>query len=362
MPTTFNVIFLGNNPDLDTTEGNNLAENASALVGQTFGGFGNALSGNIRQLTPVGGGRRFDTDGNTYYDQDDATPERYRVDGVREDFDSSVVYDATITYLDGSTATITAVVFQATNGNTYLAPEFAANADQTALEAGPILSLTLDSLSGDTFLGMTADREAFNAVPCFVAGTRIATSIGPKPVEDLAIGDLLMTLDRGAQPIRWIGCAERHGQGVLAPIRISKGALGEGMPERDLYVSGQHRMMVRSRVADRMFGSAEVLIPAKKLLGLPGISVAETPDQVRYYHLLLDQHEIIQAEGAPAETLLVGPQGLAAMDRDARAELELLFPELVAADLTPARIIPKGNRQKRLIARHSQNAQPVLQY
>jgi hypothetical protein len=364
MPTTFNVIFLGVFPDFDTIEGNDIAENAGALTGITVGDFGDSLISRMRQLTPTSGGGRFDSDGNTYYDQNDPTPETFSINGgTPQGFDSSVVYDATITYLDGTTAQITAVVFQDVNGNTYVAPEFSANADQSALEAGPLLSITFNQLTGgvNAYLGMTGDRQPFNFVPCFAAGTRLATPEGWREIETLAVGDHVMTQDRGFQAIRWVGRVTCAAKGALAPVRIRAGALGHGLPCRDLLVSPQHRMLLRSRIAERMMGQSEVLVPAKKLLGLPGVALADDLDMVTYIHVMCDAHEIVFAEGAPTETLLPGPQARAALGPEAVDELRMLFPDLDILGQQPARPIPRGGAQARLVSRHKSNGQPLLQ-
>lgn len=364
MPTTFNVIYLGVLADIDTSEGDNVAENAASLVGLTIGSYGDALSGRIQSFSPVGGGRRFDSDFNSYYDQNDSTPERFRIDGGdTQDFDATAIYDATITYLDGTTAEITAVLFQDTEGRTYLAPEVADNADQAALEAGPILSLTLNGLTDGTnaYLGLSGDRQSWaEAAPCFVAGTEIATAKGARRVEDLKIGDRIITQDSGMQKIRWIGHTECAARDNLAPIRIARGALGNGLPVRDLLVSPQHRMLLRSRIAERMTGESEVLLAAKKLLGVPGISVVEDMDTVSYHHILFDRHEIIFAEGAPTESLLAGAQALTALDPDLAQEILTLFPELSDHSPTPARAIPLGRVQRQLVARHMKNEKALL--
>ena len=149
LPTTFNVFQLGVRPIIDPTEGTQTAENASALVGLTFGAPGTPLLESAAVLSPgaFGGGTA-----NVYDMNDGLSNDTFRIDGgPLQTFDGTATYNATITYLDGTTATITAVIFQDTAGNLYWAPEFSANADQTAMEAKPILSLTLDSLNGNTF-------------------------------------------------------------------------------------------------------------------------------------------------------------------------------------------------------------------
>ncbi len=353
MPTTFNVFQLGVQPSIDPTEGNQGAENASALVGLTFGAPGTPLLNSAAVLTPgaFNGGTA-----NVYDMNNSLSNDTFRINGgPLRTFDGTAIYNATITYLDGTTATITAVIFQDTAGNTYWAPEFSLNADQTAMEAKPIRSLTLDSLNGNTFTGLNAIRETWNYLICYVRGTRILTPDGERPIEDLRPGDLVTTRDNGAQPIRWIGFSRAAARGTLAPVRLARGALGRGLPRRDLLVSRQHRMLLCSPVVERMFGTKEVLVPAIKLLGLTGASVEDTGRSVDYFHLLTDRHEIIFAEGAPSETLLTGPEARHAMGPEALEEIETLFPGLIDAVARPARKVVRDTRVARLIARHDKN-------
>lgn len=156
MATTFEVIYLGTRPLIDTTQGNEIAENAAGLLG-TYGTVANPLSENVQTLSAD----RLSEDDSTTYDTDNGVGyDSFRINGgTPQLFDALSVYDATITYFDGTTATISAVVFQDVNGNTYLAPELALNADQAALTAKPITSLSLNSVlvnNGD----MGADRFA----------------------------------------------------------------------------------------------------------------------------------------------------------------------------------------------------------
>lgn len=283
MPRTFNAISIGQLADIDTVEGNNLAENASALVGLTFGGPGDALVNDFVEISPSGniGG---------VYDMDNSPSDNFTVDGgTPQTFDGTSVYNATITYTDGTTATYTAVLFQDTNGNTYLAPEFSDNADQAALEAGPIQSITLDSLLGNAYSGMTANREGWDFVPCFVTGTPIITQTGECSVEDLAPGDMVLTMDHGFQPVRWVGQRTVAASGALAPILFAEGALGNDVP---LMVSPQHRMMMRGWRVEMNFGEAEVLVPAHSLVNGETVHRVEG-GEVTYVHVLFDCHEII---------------------------------------------------------------------
>ncbi len=209
----------------------------------------------------------------------------------------------------------------------------------------------------------TSDIYIDDDFVCFAAGTRIVTCGREVAVEDLSVGDAVFTMDNGFQTIRWIG-SKRLGADALArnpklrPIRIAAGALGEGLPEQDLTVSPQHRLLLRSKVAARMFGGHEVLVPAIKLVGLPGIEQLTGCTEVTYWHFLLDRHEVVLANGAPTESLFTGPEALKAVSPEARAEIEALFPEIAEAGYrpVPARPIPKTGKQvSQLVARHVKN-------
>ncbi len=205
--------------------------------------------------------------------------------------------------------------------------------------------------------------------PCFVAGTLIATPLGPRPVESLLIGDLVSTLDRGAQPLRWIGRATMTPEALAAdpdqqPIRIAAGALGRGMPQTDLLVSPQHRILLRSRVARRMFGTEEVLAPAIALLGLPGVSTAPAPDGVDYWHFALPGHHVVLAAGTPVESLYVGPMVLEGIPEQMRAEMLRSFPQLADYAATPphpARPLLRRREAEALVRRLLRNHHPALE-
>ncbi|MBO9472651.1 Hint domain-containing protein [Shimia sp. R10_1] len=216
--------------------------------------------------------------------------------------------------------------------------------------------------------GPTNASGDFEDVPCFVAGTQIETLLGSKPVEALHAGDLVLTYDGTYEPIRWIGSCALDGAHLratpkLKPILIKANALGLGYPQRDLCVSPQHRMLVSSKVAMRMFGTRDVLVPAHKLLPLDGIEVlGDTSEGVTYWHILFDDHQVVWSNGAPSESLFTGPQALKALSPAGRAEIETLFPEICAPGFKPtsARHIPaQGKRVKKMVARHQANNMPI---
>lgn len=150
MTNNYSVINLGNFTDLDTDESGARmgAENADAALG-TYGTLDDPVSDHLDDYyapnATSGGGLPSVTT-----DNGGGTPDEIFINGQGTYIDTVLVYDATITYMDGTTATISAVVFQTTDGDLFLAPEYSYNADQEALEAGPIQSISLNSvISGD---------------------------------------------------------------------------------------------------------------------------------------------------------------------------------------------------------------------
>ncbi len=239
--------------------------------------------------------------------------------------------------------------------------------------AGFIVSEQL--VEGVNYNYSSSNVQPFNAptyanlvdVLCFTRNTLIATDTGEVDVQSLQVGDLVQTAYNGLQPIRWIGKttvspADLEATQKLRPIKIAKNALGQNLPKRDLIVSRQHRMVISSTIVQRMFGEESVLIGANKLVGLPGIQIDTGTDTVEYFHVLLDNHEVLFAEGAPTESFYTGAQGLSTLGQEAREEIELLYPEIVQPDYRPisALPIPNGKRQKKLIARHKRNRKPLL--
>ncbi|MEM6636007.1 MAG: Hint domain-containing protein [Pseudomonadota bacterium] len=194
---------------------------------------------------------------------------------------------------------------------------------------------------------------------CFAAGTPILTPDGETAVEDLLPGDLVVTADRGPQPIRRVEGAvvppDRQARSAsLLPVKISAGALAPGVPARDLVVSRQHRILLDGPAASLYFGESEVLVAAMHLAELPGIELLTEPVQgLEYFHILLDQHEILTAAGAPAESLFLGDQALRALGSDSLQELAEIFPDPPGGRAggfgTAARKILSGKEARQLV-------------
>ncbi|MBE9476001.1 MAG: Hint domain-containing protein [Proteobacteria bacterium] len=159
---------------------------------------------------------------------------------------------------------------------------------------------------------------------CFVKGTLITTPSGQIPVEDLRAGDLVKTRGQGDQPVRWVGSQKFLAHGKYAPIRIRAGALGN---TRDLLVSPQHRMLLTGWRLELLFDHTEVLVTAKSLLNDQSIT-REDGGEVEYYHILLDNHQIIFAEGCPSESFHPGGQAMTSFSKATQQEIYELFPAL----------------------------------
>lgn len=167
----------------------------------------------------------------------------------------------------------------------------------TVTEGAQSVTLQLDS---ENYTGVSwtpgPDTGTDITAMCFCRGTLIRTPDGEVPVEELAIGDKVVTLSGAARRIKWIGRRAYDGRFVagnrdVLPIRIAVGALADGVPARDLWVSPEHALHIDGALA-----------PAKHLINGATITQAEDVEQVEYFHVELDTHDVIFAEGAPAET------------------------------------------------------------
>lgn len=198
---------------------------------------------------------------------------------------------------------------------------------------------------------------------CLVRGVLVMTDRGEVPVEKLEPGCKVLTQDNGFQELvmttsRVVEASELQRNPKLFPVRITKGALGSGLPVRDLLVSRQHRMAVKSNIVKRMFASDTALVAAIRLTEVPGIHVDDTVERVEYFHLIFKMHQVIFAEGAPTESFLLNPETQKTLSKAQREEFAALFPEM---DLgVPAHQIPSNAQQKELIRRHLKNAKALL--
>ena len=185
---------------------------------------------------------------------------------------------------------------------------------------------------GTTKVGHVEFRDIESIVPCFTPGTVIATPKGERLVEELRAGDRVITRDNGIQEIRWIGEKAMSGQDLAAnehlrPVLIQKGSLGYGLPERDMLVSPNHRVLVNNDKTALYFEEREVLVAAKHLTGLAGVDVVNAM-RTTYIHFMFDRHEVVLSNGAWTESFQPGEQSLKGVGNAQRNEILELFPEL----------------------------------
>ncbi len=156
-------------------------------------------------------------------------------------------------------------------------------------------------------------RLAETAAVSFTRGTRITLADGRQmPIENLAPGDRILTRDSGPQPLRWIGQQTVRATGAFAPITIAAGALNN---DAELTLSPSHRLFIYQRVDALGAGRKEVLVRAKDLVDGRDVTQSEG-GFVDYFQLLFDKHEIIYAEGIPAESLFIDQVNRPALPTD----------------------------------------------
>jgi hypothetical protein len=159
-------------------------------------------------------------------------------------------------------------------------------------------------------------------MPCFAAGTAIATPQGPRPVERIRPGDRVLTRDNGPRRVVWSGRAVCPGRGAMAPVSFAPGALGATRP---LVLSRQHRVLIADPRAELYFGAAEVFAPAQALADGRAVRLGAR-SRIVWCHLLLETHDILFAEGAACESLHPGDVALQRLPPGAGRELARLSP------------------------------------
>jgi hypothetical protein len=147
----------------------------------------------------------------------------------------------------------------------------------------------------------TGNGNGGNKGNCFLSGTKILTAGGERNIEDLAVGDLLPTMFGGLRPVQWIGRyrytksePSKPWAESARPVRIARSALASNVPHADLYVTAAHSLLIDG-----------VLVPAELLINGTTITRHEHEgDEMEFFHIKLESHDVVYAEGVPAETLL----------------------------------------------------------
>ena len=310
----------------------------------------NSLAGEFNLNTLPLGGIVFDADANEYIyilDQSDAVGPG-TLDGNNDGFqtgialtdpDGSGANNAEAFALTDLTNNVVIDFYDIGGGTTGITPAAGVGAVGT-VSGGTLASTNIPTLVNPNstttsiqFNQPDPDEVVYDdlspgdtGVICFAEGTQINGQNGNVNIEDLNSGDLVWTKDNGLQPIRWLGRREVGAKGKFAPIKIEAGHFGL---TQDLFVSPNHRIALRSAVAELMIDQHEFLVPAKHLLDHPGVSSVKM-ETIVYYHMLFDQHELVQSNGIWSESLHPGAQALSTLQLQSRLEVLELFPELNA--------------------------------
>lgn len=266
------------------------------------------------------------TDQNDDNDFDRSNKDSVNGSDIRSSYPGDTV---TINVAGVGNVTYTGITFYLANGQVVFTPN-----DGQVLQNGTFVSSTWVNTQGPLQVSQLGPA-------CFTPGTLIRVPGGAVPVEALAPGDLVETLDSGPQTLRWVGRQRVRGVGRFAPVRFAAGVIGN---DRPLRVSPQHRMLVAGWQAELHFGEPEVLVPARHLLHWPGVTQSPVRS-VDYLHLLFDRHEIIFAEGAPSESFHPGGDFVAGQ-QEILDEILAVFPEFATLE---ARGMPAA---RRLVAGH----------
>lgn len=191
-----------------------------------------------------------------------------------------------------------------------------------------VVQHSLDAIQGQS------DTAGSGGVICFTPGTRIQTPDGAIAIEDLREGHKVQTKDNGVQEIQWIGARKMSGARLFAmpklrPVRFAAGALGH-VPDEELLVSPQHRILIEGHAAQELFNCSEVLVAAKDLVNGSTIRVDHNIRAVTYIHLLFDTHQVLWANGVETESFHPASAALATLDDADRARLLSAHPDLAS--------------------------------
>jgi len=167
------------------------------------------------------------------------------------------------------------------------------------------------------------------------AGANLRTPCGGRRIENIRKGDLVVTRDNGLQPVRmvWrrtVTAAEIAADPSLAPVRLKPRAIGPMMPQRDLLVGAGHRVLVPGWRLQDMPDTTACLIPARDVAGVNDAAyIDRSADEVTYYNIVFDSHQVFAANGLPVESFLPTASALCALDRNVTDDITRLFPELL---------------------------------
>jgi hypothetical protein len=180
-----------------------------------------------------------------------------------------------------------------------------------------------------------AGARVAGGVICFTPDTRISTPNGLCQIRNLRRGDKILTRDNGPQEVLWTGHRRMTGARLYAmphlrPIRFKANAMGLYRPDEDLLVSPQHRMLVKGAAAQALFNTPEVLVAAEDLINDSTITVDHQLREVTYVHILLEQHNVVWANGLETESFHPSNTAMDTVDPAQRDVLKEILPDIEA--------------------------------
>ncbi len=174
---------------------------------------------------------------------------------------------------------------------------------------------------GATYSATTTQSRG--AIPCFAKGTLIETLRGDAPVETLRPGDTVLTFEGLFAEILWVSkSAQRDARNGGRAVRIARGAFGHNRPSQDLVVSENHRICMDGASVLGTFCKGASLVPAKALVGLPGVAMQACDPSRVWHHFACAAHHLLSVHGCVTESLLLGPMVLQRMPRPRRLQLQ----------------------------------------
>lgn len=173
-----------------------------------------------------------------------------------------------------------------------------------------------------------------SGVICFTPGTRILCEHGPREVSELEVGDRVQTKDNGCVDLLWVGRRRITGARLramphLSPIRMTRDALGQDIPDESLLVSPDHRVVVRGARAEALFNAPEVLIAARDLVDHDRVHVERRTRGLSYIHLLLPAHEVVFANGVETESFHPAAAALDSLGEEDRMAIGSCLPDVL---------------------------------
>ena len=230
----------------------------------------------------------------------------------------------------------------------------AADGGNITAPAGEYSAIKFTNASG--FGGAFEVQSLTATIVCYLEGTGIDTPAGSIKVEDLQPGDTVLTADGGTTTVQWVGKQPVETRlthpARVNPIRIAAGAIADGVPARDLYVSPDHAIEI-----DGLLVNASALINGKSITMVQKMPL----EGFNYYHVETDAHEVILAEGCPAESYVDMPDRSSFVNGAERADVaaiaEMDLPRITARRLLPQALVDRlAERADRLAMRKTRAA------